>query len=73
MTISLRLNQEDSELIKTYANINGITISELLRQTVLERIEDEFDLQAFEEAMKEYKTNPKTYPLEDVVKELELE
>lgn len=36
MTISLRLNNEDSELIKAYANMNGLTVSELLRRSVLE-------------------------------------
>ena len=44
MTISLRLNDEDTMLIKKYAEINKISVSELLRQTVMERIENEYDL-----------------------------
>lgn len=51
MRISLRLNNEDYELIKAYADMNGLTVSELLRRSVLERIEDEFDLKAYDEAM----------------------
>ena len=54
MTISLRLNEEDSELIRAYAALNGMTVSELLRRSVLERIEDEYDLKAYEEAMAAY-------------------
>lgn len=72
MTISLRLNDTDSKLIKAYADMNGLTVSELVRKSVLERIEDEFDLKAYEEAMAEYRANPVTYSLEDVAKELDL-
>ncbi len=72
MTISLRLNEEDSELIRAYAALNGMTVSELLRRSVLERIEDEYDLKAYEEAMAAYQKNPVTFSLEYVIKELEL-
>ena len=47
MTISLRLNNEDSILIKKFAEINNMSVSELVRQAVLERIEDEYDLMYF--------------------------
>lgn len=72
MTVSLRLNDSDAQLIKAYAEMNGISVSELLRKSVLERIEDEFDLKAYEKAMEEYRANPVTYSLEDVMKELDL-
>lgn len=72
MTISLRLNTADSELIKAYAEMQGISVSELLRRSVLERIEDEFDLKAYEEAMAEYRKNPVTYSLDEVIEELDL-
>ena len=66
MTISLRLNTADSELVKAYAEMHGISVSEILRRSVMERIEDEFDLKAYEEAMAEYRINPVTYSLEEV-------
>ena len=72
MTISLRLNDEDTLLIKKYAEINKISVSDLIRQTVMERIESEYDLKIFEKAMKEYRNNPVTYSLDDVEKELGL-
>ena len=50
MTISLRLNDEDSTLIKKYAEINKISVSELIRQSVNERIEDEYDLEMYAKA-----------------------
>ena len=72
MTISLRLNDEESALFKKYAEMNGLTISELVRQSVLERIEDEYDLKAYEKAVADYKSNPVTFTLDEVEEELGL-
>ena len=73
MTISLRLSDEDSLLIKKYAELNRLSVSDLIRQTVMERIETEYDLEMFDKAMAEYKKNPVTYSLADVEKELGLQ
>lgn len=70
MTISLRLNDTDTKLIKAYAEMNGISVSELLRRSVLEKIEDEYDIKAYQSAMKEYQNNPVSYSLEEVEREL---
>ena len=72
MTISLRLNEADSMLFKKYAEMNGISVSELLRRSVLEHIEEEYDLQAYQEAIEEYRENPITYTLDEIEKELGL-
>ena len=72
MTISLRLSDADSALIKKYAEINGISISDLVRQSVMEHIENEFDLSAYAKAMTEYCADPTTYTLDEVEKELGL-
>ena len=73
MTISLRLSDDDTMLIKKYAEINKISVSDLIRQSVLERIENEYDLEMFDKAMAEYKANPTTYSLDEVEKELGLQ
>ena len=72
MTISLRLNDEDTMLIKKYAELNKLSVSELIRQSVMDRIEDEYDLEMFDKAMKEYEKKPVTYSLDEVEKELGL-
>ncbi len=72
MTISLRLNDDDTMLFKKYAELNGITVSELIRSSVIERIEDEYDLKAYEESLEEFNKNPVTYTLDEVEKELGL-
>lgn len=72
MTISLRLSDSDSEIIKAYADMHGMTVSGLIRESVLERIENEHDLKVYEEAMAEYRANPVAYDFMDVCKELDL-
>ncbi len=72
MTISLRLSEQEAMLFKKYAELKNISVSELVRQAVMERIEDELDLQAFDKAMEEYKENPVTYSHDEVRRMLEL-
>ena len=73
MTISLRLSDEDTLLIKKYAELNRLSVSDLIRQTVMERIENEYDLEVFDKAMAEYKNNSVTYSLDEVERELGLQ
>ena len=72
MRISVRLSNEDSELFKRYAAMHGISVSELVRQSVMERIEDEYDLKLYEKALAEYEKNPVTYTHEEIGRELGL-
>ena len=71
-TISLRLDEADGELVRSYAKLKNISVSELIRQSVIERIEDEIDLAAFEKARAEFAKNPVTYSHEEVKKRLGL-
>ncbi len=72
MTISVRLNEEDTKLIKTYAELNNISLSDLIRIAVMEKIEDEYDLESYHRAMEDYEKNPKIYTLDEVKEELGL-
>lgn len=72
MTISVRLSDKDAELIKAYAKMNNISLSDLVRNAVMEKIEDEYDLECYKKAMKEYKKNPRTYTMDEVKEELGL-
>lgn len=73
MAVSVRLSEKEDLLIRNYARLNNISVSELFRRAVLEKIEDEIDLKAYEKAMAEYKKNPVTYTHEEVAKMLGLE
>ena len=72
MTISVRLNEKDAELIKAYAKMNNVSLSDLIRNAILDKIETEYDLECYEKAIKEFEKNPKTYTLDEVKKELDL-
>lgn len=72
MTVSLRLNKEDEQLIKKYAELKGMSLSDLFRNALIEKIEDEYDLECYRNAREEYEKNPATYTLDEVKKELGL-
>lgn len=70
-TISLRVNDEDSKLIREYVSVNKLNMSQFIRECILDRIED--DLQLDEErilkSVEKAKTEKK-YSHVDVWKEL---
>ena len=66
MTLTLRINEEDSQLIRDYARLHGITVSEFLRRAALEKIEDELDIRAAEKAYADYLADPVTYSHEEM-------
>lgn len=72
MAISLRLSDNDEMLVKKFAEMHNISVSELLRQSVFEHIEDEYDLNAYDHALAEYEKDSTTYTLDEVEKELGL-
>ena len=72
MTVAVHLNQRDARLFKKHAAGSGMSLSDFAALSMRERMEDELDRQAYEEAMNEFRTNPVTYTLEEVEKELGL-
>jgi uncharacterized protein (DUF1778 family) len=50
-TMTIRISDEDKELIKAYAKVHGMSVAEVLRSSAIERIEDEFDLAELNEAI----------------------
>jgi predicted DNA-binding protein len=72
MTISLRVTDEEYSVIKTYAELKGETLSNVIRKAVMRMIEDEYDIQAYLKAKAEFEKDPVTYSLNDIKKELGL-
>ena len=72
MTISVRLNEKDTKLVRAYAKMNNISLSDLVRNAVLEKIEDEYDLDLYNKTIEEYKENHKTYTMNEEKEELGL-
>lgn len=43
-TISIRVDEAESNLIKEYASVNGLNVSTFIRNLILDRIEEDFKL-----------------------------
>ena len=72
-TISLRLSDEDKILFENYAKFNNVSLSKMIKNAVIEKIEDEYDLKIAENSYEEYlKDGKKSYPIEDLWEELDL-
>ena len=72
MVISIRMTEEEKKLANAYARLNGISLSEAIKRAYFEKIEDEYDIALADAALREYEKNPKTYTLEELMKELDL-
>lgn len=66
MSISIRMHDKELDLIKKYAELNGMTVSEVMRKAILEKIEDEFDIVLYQNAIESYNKDNKTYSLDEV-------
>ncbi len=70
-TISLRVPDNELNIFKTYAKHNNVSLSEIIRTTMLEHIEDEYDLSVFEEYESERSSGTlKTRPINELWEEL---
>ena len=43
-TISLRVSEEDNALIQNYVSINNLNLSQFIRETILDKIEEDLKL-----------------------------
>ena len=66
--ISVRINEEETKLLKSYCKIHGISMSEAYKQALLEKIEDEFDAEEMIKETEKFNKNPQTHSLEEVRK-----
>jgi len=65
---SLRLKEDEAEMIRKYAKLNKKSVADVLRDSAIEKIEDELDLKAYTEALEEYKKDPVSYSMADMMK-----
>ena len=68
-TISLRVDERDSKLIRDYAKLKKTSVSDLMRDAIIEKIEDEIDLENFDRVLASME---KTYSLDEVKRELDI-
>ena len=67
-TMTIRMDDGEKTLIADYAAAFGTSASDFMRKAALERIEDELDLRAWEEAKAEFEADPVTISAAAVAK-----
>ena len=70
-TISLRLEESDAALIKEDAAMKRMSVSDLIRQTLLDRIAAEVDLHSYKKAVEQYRGGQEIYTHQEVGELLE--
>ena len=68
--LSIRLNDDEKKIINAYAKFNNKTITQVVKEAILEKIENEFDLNELNKAIEEYEKNPISYSSDEVWKML---
>lgn len=66
--VSVRLSAAEKSLIKSYAEAQRRSVSDVIRLITLEKIEDEYDLKLFIKAKEEYLKNPNTVTHAEMMK-----
>lgn len=57
MIISLRVNEEEMEILNNAAKVYGCGVSSMIKRIVFEKLEDEYDLQVIKEFEKRKNDN----------------
>lgn len=73
MSFSIRLTPEEKILAESYAKLHSLSLGEAFKKALFERIEDEYDITAADEAYEEYvKSGKKSRPIAELWKELDI-
>lgn len=70
-TISLRLSDKEDTLIRKYAELHHMDLSSFIRQAVIEKIEDEYDLTLFNKVWED-EQNQERISHDELKRELDL-
>ena len=72
--ISLRVSEVEKILLESYARVRGVNLSDAVKETVFEKLEDEYDLKTIRDhEEKKAKGLIKYYSLDETKKELGLD
>ena len=70
MSFSIRLTEDEKRLAESYARLHSMSLGESFKRALFERIEDEFDMAAGEEAYGEYlESGKQSRPFEELCRE----
>ncbi len=68
-TMTIRMDDNDAELVRKYARFEGVTISDFARDAILEKIADAHDLQELRDAIAH--DTGERYSLDEILADLD--
>ena len=66
---SIRMSDEEKTVLENYAALVNKSVSEVLRESFFEKLEDEYDIKSADEAYALFLKDPETRPLDEVMKD----
>ena len=66
---SIRMSDEEKAILEQYAAALNKSISEVLRESFFEKLEDEYDIKTADEAYAVFLKDPKTRTLDEVMED----
>lgn len=72
MRFPIILNKQEEKLFRSYSKVHGCSLEDALKNALLEKIEEEYDIALAHLAYNEYSKDPQTISHEDLMKELNL-
>ena len=72
--VSIRFNDEEEEIVKNYVKSKGTNLSQYIKNTIFEKIEEEYDLKLVQEYLKaKSEETLNLIPFEEAIKEWDIE
>lgn len=73
MAFSIRLNEDERQLVDSYAKLHSISVGEAFKRALFDKIEEEYDIAIANEAYDDYvKSGKESKPVEDLWKDLNI-
>ena len=72
--VSIRFNDDEEEILKNYLKSKGINLSQYIKNTIFEKIEEEYNLKSVQEYLKAKSEGTlNLIPFEEAIKEWDIE
>ena len=72
--VSIRFNDDEEKILKNYIKSKGINLSQYIKNTIFEKIEEEYDLKSVQEYLKAKSEGTlNLIPFEEAIKEWDIE
>lgn len=69
-TITIRLSDDEKKFIERMAELNGLTVSKISRDIILEKLEDQIDLETYNQLIALHHEKDESISHEEMKKEL---